>query len=106
MAGQRSGPSAEIHRTIKLGEPPDFSGTGVPFSPDAISGTAVLEYGATEILPPVGAILKLLRVSADPVAKPAAHTCAESRGLDPRKQLRERDGLSAGGSRIRTIGSA
>src|SRR5207253_752116 len=26
--------------------------------PDPISGTAVLEYGATEILPPVGAILK------------------------------------------------
>src|ERR1700757_260231 len=25
---------------------------------DPISGTAVLEYGATEILPPVGAILK------------------------------------------------
>ena len=30
---------------------------------DPISGTAVLEYGATEILPPVGAILTSLRVS-------------------------------------------
>src|SRR5438270_12247635 len=48
--------------------------------PDPISGTAVLEYGPTEILPPVGAQWKAWRVSADPVAKPAAHTRAESRG--------------------------
>ena len=47
-----------------------------------------------------------LRVSADPVAKPAAQTRAESRVLDLRKLLRERDRLSAGGSRIRTIGTA
>jgi len=52
------GPKAEIHRTIKLGERPDFIGTGVAFSLTPISGTAVLEYGATEILPPIGAILK------------------------------------------------
>jgi hypothetical protein len=49
---------AQIHRTIKLGERPDFIGTGVAFSLTPISGTAVLEYGATEILPPIGAILK------------------------------------------------
>src|SRR5580692_5909029 len=46
-----------------------------------------------------------LRVSADPVAKPAAQTRAESRVLDLRKLLRERDRLSAGGRWIRTIGT-
>jgi hypothetical protein len=51
------GPSAEIHRTIKLGEHPDIMGIGEVFSPTPIRGTAVLEYGATEILPPVDAIL-------------------------------------------------
>src|SRR5438067_7824429 len=50
-----------------------------------ISGTAVLEYGPAEILPPVGAISKHLRVSANPVAKPAADTRAESRGSRPSK---------------------
>jgi hypothetical protein len=43
-------------------------------------GNAVLEYGPTEILPPIGANWKTLRVSADPVVKPAALTRAESRG--------------------------
>ena len=37
-------------------------------------------HGPAEILPPVGAKWKALRVSADPVAKPAAHTRAESWG--------------------------
>src|ERR1700730_4608920 len=46
------------------------------------------------------------RVSADPVGKPAAQTRAESRVLDLRKLLRERDRLSAGGRWIRTSGSA
>src|ERR1700738_2169458 len=50
-----------------------------------ISGTPVLEYGPAEILPPVGAKWKALRVSADPVAKPGAHTRAESRGSRPSK---------------------
>src|SRR6202048_1807517 len=67
-------------------------------------GNAVLEYGPTEILPPTGANWKTLRVSADPVAKPAALTRAESRGSRHSKILRERDRLSAGGIRIRTIG--
>jgi hypothetical protein len=48
-------------------------------------GNAVLEYGPTEILPPIGANWKTLRVSADPVAKPAALTRAESRGSRPSK---------------------
>src|ERR1700719_4866567 len=47
-----------------------------------------------------------LRVSADPVAKPAAQTRAESRVLDLRRRLRERDRLSAGGRWIRTSGTA
>jgi hypothetical protein len=51
------GPSAEIHCTIKLGECPDFNWDRRGILADPISGTAVLEYGATEILPPVGAIL-------------------------------------------------
>ena len=69
-------------------------------------GNAVLEYGPTEILPPIGANWKTLRVSADPVAKPAALTRAESRVLDLRRRMRERDRLSAGGRWIRTSGSA
>jgi hypothetical protein len=68
-------------------------------------GNAVLEYGPTEILPPIGANWKTLRVSADPVAKPAALTRAESRVLDLRRRMRERDRLSAGGRWIRTSGS-
>src|SRR6202035_5223062 len=47
-----------------------------------------------------------LRVSADPLAKPAAQTRTESRVLDLRKLLRERDRLSAGGGWIRTSGTA
>jgi hypothetical protein len=52
------GPRTEIHCNDQVGERPDFIGIGVAFSPTPISGTAVLEYGATEILPPIGAILK------------------------------------------------
>jgi hypothetical protein len=45
-----------------------------------------------------------LRVSADPVAKPAAHPARKAGVLDFRNRMRERDGLSAGGSWIRTLG--
>src|SRR5438094_6819462 len=38
----------EIHRTIKLGEQPAFIGNDVGILADPISGTAVLEHGATE----------------------------------------------------------
>ncbi len=47
---------------------------------DHISGTAVLEYGPAETLPPVGAQWKACRVSTDPVVKRASHTCGESPG--------------------------
>jgi hypothetical protein len=53
----------------------------------------------------VGALIAARRVSADPVAKPAAQTRAESRVLDLRKLQRERDRLSAGGRWIRTSSS-
>jgi hypothetical protein len=55
-----------------------------------ISLTAVLEFGPTETLPPVGAISKHPGVSADAVAKPSAPTRAESRVLDLRRVLRLR----------------
>jgi hypothetical protein len=51
------GPSAAIHCTIKLRRTPRLYGDRRGILADPISGTAVLEYGATEILPPVGAIL-------------------------------------------------
>src|SRR5260370_41121793 len=54
-----------------------------------ISLTAVLEFGPTETLPPVGAISKHPGVSADAIAKPSAQTRAESRVLDLRKRLRK-----------------
>ena len=52
---------------------------------------------STVILPPVSAILKHPVVSADPVAKPPRTAARKPGVLDPRKQLGERDGLSAGG---------
>src|ERR1700737_3112138 len=70
-----------------------------------ISLTAVLEFGPTETLPPVGAISKHPGVSADAGAKPSAQSRTESRVLDLRKRLRKRDRLSAGGRWIRTSGS-
>jgi hypothetical protein len=90
---------------IKLSERPEFIG-GRRILADPISGTAVLEYGTTEILPPIGAISKhpvrLCRPGrqpsrAQPRGKPGFSTLESKLG--------ERDGLSAGGSRIRTIGS-
>src|SRR5262249_31830400 len=100
-------PSAAIHRTIKLRRPPDIIGTRRGIFADPISGAAVLEYGATEILSPLGAILNL-RARSLPTRSPSQRrTAARKAGvLDPQQQLGERDGLSAGGHRIRTIGSA
>src|SRR4029077_10527238 len=65
-----------------LGECPDLFGTGVAFSPTPISGTAVLEYGATEILPPVAAL-----------SKKAAHLCRPVRQAS-RAQPRGKPGFS------------
>jgi hypothetical protein len=51
------GPSAKIYRTIELAKTPTYRDRSGILA-DPIRGTAVLEYGATEILPAVGAILK------------------------------------------------
>jgi hypothetical protein len=97
----RLGPSAAIHCTIKLGKRPAFIGIGVAFSPTPISGAAVLEYGATEILPPVGAILKhparLCRPGrqpsrAQPRGKPGFSTLESSSGRETDSPL-EGDGF-------------
>ncbi len=73
-------------------------GTGVVFSPTPISGTAVLEYGATEILPRVGAILKrparLCRPGrqacrAQPRGKPGFSTLDSSSGRETDSPLEE-----------------
>src|SRR5580692_11237623 len=61
--------STHVHR----GEDPTLSGPARQ-SRHHISLTAVLEFGPTEILPPIGAISKNPSVSADPIAKPAAQT--------------------------------
>jgi hypothetical protein len=64
---------------LKPGEGSDFaSHRGIPTDP--VSGTAVLEYSPTEILLPVAAVSKQPARLCRPVAKPAAHTRAESRG--------------------------
>src|SRR5438132_4527483 len=55
---------------------------------DPISGTAVLEYGATEILPPVGAILKHPACLCRPGRQATAHSRAESRSSRPSKAAR------------------
>ena len=53
-------PNSEIYRSTARWprRRPDIVGAGMVFSPTTITGTAVLEYGPTEILPPVGAISK------------------------------------------------
>jgi hypothetical protein len=55
---------------------------------DPISGTAVLEYGATEILPPVGAILKHPARLCRPGRQATPHSRAESRGSRHSKAAR------------------
>ena len=76
------------------------------FSATTVTGTAVLEYGPTEILPPVGANGK--PCASLPTQSPSQpRTPARKAGvLYLRKRIRERDRLSAGGNRIRTIGPA
>src|SRR6202030_810513 len=66
-----------------------------------ISGTAVLEYGPTEILPPVCAISKHPARLCRPGRQAGrAHPARKAGVLDLRKRMRARDGLSAGGSRF------
>src|SRR4029077_5466745 len=80
------GPSAAIHRTIKSANAPTLWGRGLLADP--ISGHAVLEYGATEILPPVGAILKHPARLCRPGRQATPHSRAESRGSRHSKAAR------------------
>src|SRR4029077_6558713 len=100
------GPSAEIHRTIKLGERPDFIGTGVATSP---TPSAALRYWNMARQ----RYCRRLALSETPSASLPTRSPSQPRTaarkaevLDTRKQLGERDRLSAGGNRIRTIGPA
>jgi hypothetical protein len=67
---------------------------------------AVLEFGPTEIFPPVGAPHRAIPVSADRGALSGPHTGAKSRLLAVGGQNPARRGLSAGGDGIRTISPA
>jgi hypothetical protein len=99
------GSSAEIHRTIKLGERGDFIRTrrGILADPHQRGcGTGIwrdrdIAAGWRDLKIPCASL---------PTRSPSQpRTAARKAGvLDPRKQLRERDGLSAGGKWIRTIG--
>src|SRR5258705_12201643 len=66
------GPSAEIHCTIKLRRTPRLYWDRRGILADPISGTAGMENGPTEELPPVGPKRKTPRVSPHLVPKPAA----------------------------------
>ena len=67
---------------------------------------AVLEFGPTEIFPPVGAMHRAIPVSADRGALSGPHARAKSRLLAVGGQNCARRGLSAGGRWIRTISPA
>jgi hypothetical protein len=93
-----------IYRTLARRRP-DFVGAGMVFSPTTVTGTAVLEYGPTEILPPVGALSK----HAERLCRPGRQASrAHPRGKPGfwtfEKWMRPRDRLAAGASRIRTLG--
>jgi len=73
---------------------------------DHIGGNAVLGYGPTEILPPICAISTRPGSLCRPHAGFGPHDGAESRLFARDGKLLTRDGLSAGGNRIRTLGPA
>ena len=73
----------------------------------ALAGTAVLEKGPTEILPAVGVMLTSpVRLCRPCRLAGPAHAAATAGFLDTGRRNLARDGLFAGGNRIRTIGSA
>ena len=77
-------------------------GRGPPL-PDDISGTAVLEYRPTEISAPVGAISTTPARLCRPRQR-RAHPRGTAGFSTFNGRVRARDGLSAGGRWIRTIG--
>src|SRR5439155_25557154 len=75
-------------RTIKLRRTPRLYWDQRGILADPINGTPVLEYGATEILPLVGAILTQPARLCRPGRQATAHSRAESRGSRPSKAAR------------------
>jgi hypothetical protein len=67
-------------RSIVLGRRPDSVGTGVAFSPTPSAALRYWNLARQRYCRRLARYRHTLRVSADPVAKPAAHTGAESRG--------------------------
>jgi hypothetical protein len=63
-----------------FGERPDFMGTGVAFSPTPSAALRYWNMARQRYCRRLARSYNTLRVSADPVAKPAAHSRAESRG--------------------------
>ncbi|HKM70364.1 MAG TPA: hypothetical protein VJX94_09945, partial [Stellaceae bacterium] len=69
-----------IYRTVKPGEGSDFVGTSVAFSPTPSAALRYWNMARQRYCRRLARHRRALRVSADPLAKPAAHTRAESRG--------------------------
>jgi len=63
------GPSAEIHRTIKLGERPAFIVAGVAFAPNPSAALRYWNMARQRYCRRLARSCNTLRVSADPVAK-------------------------------------
>src|SRR6266404_8876225 len=76
---------AQRSRTIKLGDHPDFIGIGVAFSPTPSAALRYWNMARQRYCRRLVRSCNTLRVSADPVAKPAARSRAESRGSRPSK---------------------
>src|SRR4029077_9582824 len=68
-----------------FGEHPDFIGIGVAFSPTPSAALRYWNMARQRYCRRLARSCNTLHVSADPVAKPAAHTRAESRGSGPSK---------------------
>src|ERR1700730_11103233 len=64
---------------------PDFARTGVAFSPTPSAALRYWNMARQRYCRRLARYRNTLRVSADPVAKPAADTRAESRGSRPSK---------------------
>src|SRR5712671_6645257 len=82
-------PNSKIRRRFPGNNPSSLGGPGSAIVAGHISGIAVLEYGSTEILPPIGAMLTR-PTSLLPTAPPTQpRTPARNPGvLDPRTLFR------------------
>src|SRR5208282_1551841 len=75
----------KIYRTVKPAEGSDFVGTSVAFSPLPSAALRYWNMPRQRYCRRLARHRHTLCVSADPLAKPAAHTRAESRGSRPTK---------------------